>query len=366
MSRLEQIAKLREELVSQKRELIEQVTAIRQDTVARLPEMLAQAKQSLEGKLAKVYLAKDSAEAARILGTLLKGEEQVARAYGSTLSEIGFDALIAGQGTRVKLTRLEEIVQKEMELSPSGHPHLLVLDQPRKAVEESLRRFAGCDDSVPTAELKRRASEKIKEDVTRCEFGITGLDCIVSEHGSMVLAEDEGDLRAVSNLPYKHVAVAGLEQLVGSAEEAVALVQAASIFATGRITPTYVSFISGPSRTGDIEFRMAYGMHGPREVHVILLDNGRTAIRERGAGSLLKCLDCGSCYESCAELAQRQGWKDGALSEGLKDITLTAKGLALGLVQGRLPRPQSKLMMREFLCPVGLSAEEVTEGLGKV
>jgi L-lactate utilization protein LutB len=129
--------------------------------------------------------------------------------------------------------------------------------------------------------------------VVQSEFGITGVDCLVAEHWAMVLAEEEGDLRAVSNLPYQHVAVAGLEQLVNSAEEAVALVQAASIFAAGRLSPTYVSFIAGPSRTGDIEFRIAYGMHGPKEVHVILLDNGRRALRDRGAGSLLKCIDCG-------------------------------------------------------------------------
>jgi L-lactate utilization protein LutB len=345
--------------------------------------MVARAKETLEGKLAKVYLAQDSAEALRILGQLLKGQEQVARASSVTLDEIGFDAAMAKRGIKVNLTRLEEIVQREMGLPACGHPHFPILDQPREVIEEGLRRFAGvgqaaagrardlesvgpaaavkaqavCTDSVAPVELKRLVSEKIKAAVVRSEFGITGLDCIVADHGSMVLAEDEGHLRAVSNLPYKHVAVAGMEQLAGSAEEAVALVQAASIFTAGRITPTYISFISGPSRTGDIEFRMAYGMHGPKEVHVILLDNGRQAMRERGAGSLLKCIDCGSCYESCAELARSQGWKD---------VTLTAKGLALGVAQERLSRPQTKVKMSAFLCPVGLCAEEVARGLGQV
>ncbi len=369
MSRLQQIAKSREELAGQHRELIRQVTAMRETTVAKLPEMVARAKESLEQKAAKVYLAQDAAEAAGILGRLLEGQEQLSRASSVTLDEIGFDAAMARHGIRVNLTRLEEIVQKEMELPPSGHPHFPILDQPREVIEEGLRRFAGVgpapsgraqaegEQSTGSPELKRLVSEKIKDAIVRSEFGITGVDCIVAEHGSMVLAEDEGHLRAVSNLPYKHVAVAGLEQLAGSAEEAVALVQAASIFATGRITPTYVSFIAGPSRTGDIEFRIGFGMHGPKEVHVILLDNGRLKLRERGAGSLLKCIDCGSCYGSCAELARSQGWKE---------VTLTAKGLALGLAQERLPRPQTKLTMSEFLCPVGLSAEEVTLGLGKI
>lgn len=375
MSRLQQIANSRQELAAQHRDLIQQVAALRENTVATLPAMVARAKETLEQKLAKVYLAQDAAEAVRILGHLLEGQEQVARAGAATVDEIGFDAAMAKQGIRVNLTRLEEIVQKEMGLPACGHPHFAILDQPRQIIAEGLRRFATPGSPQPPpplppagrenhgavpadfAELKRLASEKIKAAVVQAEFGITGVDCIVAEHGSMVLAEDDGNLRAVSNLPYQHVAVAGLEQLVGSAEEAVALVQAASIFAAGRITPTYVSFISGPSRTGDIEFRMAYGMHGPKEVHVILLDNGRSAIRDRGAASLLKCIDCGSCYESCAELARSQGWTE---------VTLTAKGLALGLAQGRLARPQAKVKMSEFLCPVGLSAEEVARGLGQV
>jgi len=356
MTRLEQIAKSRQELAGAKPELIRQVTAMREEAVAKLPEMLARAKQALEGKLVTIHCAEDSAEAARILGTLLEGERQISRAYSSTLAEIGFDAIMAERGIKVNLTRLEEIVQQQMGLPPTGHPHLLILDQPREVIEEGLRRFAGCKNDI-TTDLKRQVSEKVKADVVQSEFGITGLDCIVAEHGSMVLAEDEGNLRAVSNLPYKHVVVAGLEQLVPTAEEAVALVQAASIFATGRLSPTYVSFISGPSRTGDIEFRMAYGMHGPKEVHVILLDNGRRAIRDGGASSLLKCIDCGSCYESCAKLAGKQGWKD---------VTLTPKCLALAIAQAKLTKPQAKVAIDEFLCPVGLSAEEVARGLEQV
>ena len=72
MSRLQQIAKLREELAAQRRELVQQVTAMREKTVATLPDMVARAKETLEGKLAKVYLAQDTAEAVRILGQLLE------------------------------------------------------------------------------------------------------------------------------------------------------------------------------------------------------------------------------------------------------------------------------------------------------
>jgi len=231
------------------------------------------------------------------------------------------------------------------------------LDQPRTVLVEGLRRFTGKSEEKSASELSRSANEKIRECIIKSEYGITGVDCVVAENGVLVMAEDQGNVRAVSNLPYRHVAVVGLEEIVASAEDAAALVQAASIFGAGRITPTYVSFVAGPSRTADIEFRMAYGMHGPKEVHVILLDNGRLEIRNQGAGALLKCINCGSCYDSCAELAQSQQWKD---------VTLTPKTLALALAQRRLAPAKQKLEISEFTCPVGLSAAEVGDALVRI
>jgi L-lactate utilization protein LutB len=357
MSRLQEIANLREGLMHERRDLVSQVTAIRENTVAKLPDLVAMAKETLQQKLAKVYLAKDAAEAAVILANLLQGVAEVCRAHSSVLAEVGFDKLMRDRKVRVNLTSLEEVIQREMGLPGCGHPHFSILDQPREALEEGLRRFTGKGEEKSSSELSRSANEKVRECIIKSEYGVTGVDCVVAENGVLVLAEDEGNVRAVSNLPYKHLAVAGLEEVVASAEDAVALVQAASVFGAGRITPTYVSFIAGPSRTADIEFRMAYGMHGPKEVHVILLDNGRLAIRNQATGPLLKCINCGSCYESCSELANRQQWRD---------VTLTPKGLALGLVQRRLAPAKQTVHMSEFSCPVGLSAAEVSDGLERI
>jgi len=353
---MHQIAKLRQELLDSKPDLASQVKAIRENTVSNLPDLIQMATETLQQKLATVYLAKDSAEVAEILRSLLKDETRVSRAHSNALDEVDFDGIMAKLGIEVSLTKVEEIVRQQMELPKSGHPHLLVLDQSREVIEEGLRRFVGHPEGMTRAELGQTVTEQIKQNILRSEYGFTGADCIVAENGVLALAEDEGNLRAVSNLPYKHVAIVGLEEIVATAEEAVTVMQAASIFGAGRISPTYVSLIAGPSRTADIEFRMAYGMHGPKEVHVILLDNGRKALLDEGGGALLKCINCGSCYESCRELATEQQWTG---------TTMTPKGFALGLMQGRLCPAKLKSSMREFCCPVGLSAESVPDKLSK-
>jgi L-lactate utilization protein LutB len=92
-------------------------------------------------------------------------------------------------------------------------------------------------------------------------------------------------------------------------------------------------------------------------VHVILLDNGRSALRDQGLGGLLKCIDCGSCYSECAALAAKCKWSE---------VVLTPKGMALGLVQGRLAPLSSALAMSDFVCPVGLDAKGVVDMLTQV
>ena len=357
MSHLQQIAKLRQELIDDKPDLAAQVTAIRENAISNLPDLIATARETLQQKLASVYFAKDTAELADILKKILKDESRVSRAHSNTLAEVDFDGIMTSLGVEVSLTKLEEIVRQQMKLPDRGHPRLLVLDQPRHVIEEGLQRYMGRPEQIPTGELGRSVTEQVKQNILHSGCGVTGADCIVAENGVLALAEDDGNARAVSSLPYKHLAIVGLEEIVASVEEAVTVIQAASIFGAGRLTPTYISLIAGPSRTADIEFRMAYGMHGPKEVHVILLDNGRKALREGGASALLKCINCGSCYESCVELATRQQWTD---------VTMTPKGFALGLVQGRLSPLKSKAPMREFCCPVGLSAEDVPERLIRI
>jgi L-lactate utilization protein LutB len=355
--RLEQIASCRDALLKDYPDMASRATAIRESAVANLPALAEKAKQSLTGKKCIVYQAKDKAEAATILRSILQNQEQVVRTYSKTLREIGFDELMSAQGTVVNLSRIEEIVWAGQGSPFLGHPRLPQWDLSPQEIKAALRKFVSFQGEVSPQRLKEIVYRRIKEDILRCGYGITSADSVVAENGVLVLPEDEGDGRAVSNLPYHHVAVAGLDKLTWLAEDAVTLAQTTAVYGMGRNTPNYCSLIAGPSRTADIEFRMAYGMHGPKEVHVILLDNGRSALRDQGLGGLLKCIDCGSCYSECAALAAKCKWSE---------VVLTPKGMALGLVQGRLAPLSSALAMSDFVCPVGLDAKGVVDMLTQV
>lgn len=109
-----------------------------------------------------------------------------------------------------------------------------------------------------------------KDTILAARVGITGIDAVVSETGTLLLVENDGDARMASNMPPVHVAVVGADAVVQELADGWAKVREVSRARYNVSLARYVTAISGPSRTADIEFKMALGMHGPGEVHVIL------------------------------------------------------------------------------------------------
>lgn len=114
----------------------------------------------------------------------------------------------------------------------------------------------------PSAPLERLAA---------AEMGLTTADLAVAETGSLVLASGVGKGRAVSLLPACHVALFGPEQLVGTLEEAGVVLEAWHA-AGGEAAGANIVFVTGPSRTADIELTLTRGVHGPKEVHAVFVD----------------------------------------------------------------------------------------------
>jgi len=138
----------------------------------------------------------------------------------------------------------------------------------------------------------------LREKFVEADAGVSGANAVAAEEGSIVLVENEGNIRLVTGLPPVHVAVTGVEKILPDLETALkaAVVQAGY---AGLYPPTYLNVITGPSSTADIEHRRVYGAHGPREVHLVLVDNGRRRASGTPLGEHLKCIRCGRCQWHC-------------------------------------------------------------------
>lgn len=115
-------------------------------------------------------------------------------------------------------------------------------------------------------------AEGDRASLTGADVGVTGATALVAETGTVLLAADEAYGQLVSNLPYTHVVVAPTFKIVPTLDDGLWLARRYAERALGRAVPRYLAGISGPSRTGDIEFTIVEGMHGPGRVHLVLLD----------------------------------------------------------------------------------------------
>ncbi len=204
------------------------------------------------------------AEALRRWGELLLRFAEELEAVGGVVHQAdpaAIPAVVSGIAKARRLSRLVTWSESALGL-PGLHTHL---------------RAEGLEVNDGSPDIERPASPETME-ALRCiqdrgEIGMSGVDFAVAESGSLVLLTGPGKGRLVSCLPIVHVAILRPGQLVESLDEIGVLLEASHGQAPPRDSPSGVTFITGPSRTADIELSLTRGVHGPKEVHVIALEN---------------------------------------------------------------------------------------------
>lgn len=324
------------------------VNAIRQQCVDQQAALLEQAKATLTAKGCTVYVAKDAAEAAAIAAQLCSAEQKALCTFAGELEEIQLQQSVP----QVVQTDLEAIVAQGLK-RPYYNPRRAPLDgASQEEITEILKGYLR--EQAGDAQLLQAVSRQIKLDADKADWGITGLDGIAADTGTIIIAEDQGNGRIVSNIPTRHLAIAGLEKIYPSNDTALESIHAAWQSGGRQDAPVYYSYITGPSRTGDIEGSMVCGMHGPLAVHVILLDNGRSALLAQGKGQVLKCVECGKCSAALETLLQGQ----------TAPQPLTCKSLALAQLQNPFQLSEAAWENCSFDCPVGICKEDLRNTLG--
>ncbi|MGM9526178.1 MAG: LUD domain-containing protein [Peptococcaceae bacterium] len=322
---------------------------IRQQCLEEHQQLLEQAIATLTAKGCVVHQAKDAAQAAAIMAQLCPAEQKAMCTFAPELEELPLQQA-APQAVQ---TDLEALVAQKLE-RPYRNPRRAPLDDVTpEQITEILQQYLGSIESLEPASLMAAISKKIKADADQCDWGITGADAIAADTGTLILAEDQGNGRIVSNIPTRHMAVVGLEKIYPSNETVLETVHAAWTAGGRQSTPVYYSYITGPSRTGDIEGSMVCGMHGPQQVHVILLDNGRSTLFAQNKGQVLKCIECGRCTAALEQL-----------TAGLHTpAPLTCKSLALANLQKPIQISDDQWQQLDFQCPVGITGSDLKQAM---
>jgi iron-sulfur cluster protein len=275
--------------------------AIREKNIGQLPELIERFSQEAEKAGARVHRASAPQDA---IDTILRiAREKKARLIVKSKSmvseEIGLNDALEKSGLQVVETDLGEWIIQLAGDRPS-HITAPALHLTKEKIAEILSRRLGRPVPADAREIVRIAREEMRPHFIRADIGISGANFAVAESGTLVIVSNEGNVRLTTTLPPVHIALVTAEKFVETLEEATLLIKALTVASSGKKLTSYVSFITGPSSTTDIEKENIVGVHGPEEVHIIILDNGRLALAENeDFKDVLYCLKCGGCMLVC-------------------------------------------------------------------
>lgn len=278
----------------------EKLARTKMEVIGHLDDYVAKTVESVEKSGGVPHVVKDKREAQEVVKKICGKEGVVLFAKSNVALELGLREALSAEGQEAWETDLGEFLVQAAEDRPA-HIVAPALHMTREGVgrllHEKLDPSVGPDSSYEDLVASVRRFLLKKYSVAR--VGITGANAVAASTGSVVLVENEGNIRMDTVAPSIHIAVTGVEKILPTLEDALyeAIVQSAY---AGLYPPTYINVTSGPSTTADIELKRVSPATGPREFHLVLVDNGR--IKAAGDPDLmdaLLCVKCGRCYFAC-------------------------------------------------------------------
>lgn len=290
--RLASMAKLRVE------EWAKQLREVRRGYLDKLEELVKEAAEAMEEQGMEVREAATASEARELVYEALGGERLLVKVKSLTSEEIGLNEYLEERGVEVWETDVGAILLQLLKWRPS-HPTGVSITVPRRLAAEALSKLAGRELPASPPALVSFVREFVREKVARAKVGLTGANAIAADVGLIYVLTNEANDRLVTTLPDKLIVLAGIEKVVPDRWVCELYAKVIPVYATGGGYVTFMSTI-GLSKSSDIERVVVAPASGPREVCVILLDNGRREmLRDPVFRDALVCIKCGGCLYFC-------------------------------------------------------------------
>ncbi len=288
-------------LIADYDELKDRARQIKENAIANLPELLQRLEASVHANGGHFYLAKTAADANQYIRDVLVRHEAklVVKGKSITSEEIKLNHAIEAAGITVAETDLAEFILQVADEQPS-HIIAPALHYSRERITALFKRKFTTDLPLDTGEeLTKFAREKLREQFIAADAGISGANLIAADSGSLMLVESEGNIRMTMTLPSLHIAIAGIEKVVPSRTDFGPFLELLPASGTGQPLTSYVSILHPPLQA--TPFVAPGGTAKPREFHLVLIDNGRSRMREDPVlKEALRCIRCSACLNSCA------------------------------------------------------------------
>jgi len=290
-------------------------SAIKADVMAGLDSYLLQFEEALQAAGATVHWARDGAEACQIVADVARRHDakEVVKVKSLTTDEIELNAMLAQHGIHALETDFAELI---LQLDGDWSSHILVpaIHRNRTEIRDLFKNTIAPDiESDDPAVLAEAARLYLRERFLDAKVGVSGANFGVAETGTLCVVESEGNGRMCTTLPPVLVSIVGIEKLVPTFADLEVFLQLLPRSSTGERMNPYTSLWTGVT-DGD----------GPQELHVVLLDNGRTRVLKDEIGrQALHCIRCSACLNVCPVYSRTGGHAYGSVYPGPIGAILT-------------------------------------------
>ncbi len=276
------------------RELRALGASVRARTLARLPELLERLEARCAANGIEVHWAETADEANTVVLEILRrhGATRVVKGKSMVSEEMHLNDFLDGHGIECLESDLGEyIIQLDGE-TPS-HIIMPAIHKNRQQIARLFgRKIREAQYTEDVDQLTAIARRVLRRKFFEAQAGISGVNFAVAQTGTLCLVENEGNGRMSTHVPPVHIALMGIEKVVENLEDVPPLYSLLTRSATGQAITTYFNMVSGPRGAGEKD--------GPREVHLVILDNGRSRIHaDPELAETLKCIRCGACMNHC-------------------------------------------------------------------
>ena len=328
---------------------------IKAHTLRFLDVYLEQFETNFKAHGGHVHWARDADEANEIVAGIVRnhGGREVIKVKTMTTNETRLNQHLEENGVTPHETDLADLI---VQLGQNDPSHIVVPAlhinrvQVREIFENAmpLKELGMEDLSDDPSHLAEAARRYLRDKFLNVTIGISGANFAVAETGSLVVVESEGNGRMCLTLPDVLISVVGIEKLIPTFEDLEVFLQTLPRSATGERMNPYNSLWSGVTPDD-----------GPQEVHVVLLDNGRSGIvADQEARSTLSCIRCGACLNVCPVYHQTGGHAYGSVYQGPIGAIVTPQLLNLRHAQS-LPYASSLCGACYDVCPVKINIPEI-------
>ncbi len=327
--------------------LRDEAKAIKDHTLAHLDLYLEAFEAEVTATGGQVHWARDAAEARAIVLDICRdeGARTVTKGKSMIAEEIDLNPFLEAHGIEPVETDLGEYI---IQLANEPPSHIIA-----PAIHKNRQQVAALfADNHPHLngrllddidDMLADARKVLRERFLNADVGITGANFLVAETGQTIIVTNEGNGDLTQLLPRVHVALASIEKAVPTLEDVTTILRVLARSATGQEMASYTTFSAGGRRDGEID--------GPEAFHVVIVDNGRSAMLGSEVQDMLRCIRCGCCLNACPVYGKLGGHVYGTTYSGPMGSVLSPSLFGIEAMH-HLPNASTLCGRCEDVCPM--------------